>query len=211
MPNIHSLNSYHFDILKEVGNIGAGNAATALSRLLLTKIDMNVPSVKLVPFSEISDIVGGAEVEMVAIFLRVEGEASGSMMFLTSIEDAENLVSKLIQQPFNLHRESKEELGISALHELGNILAGSYLSAFSDFTQLSLVPTVPAVTIDMAGAIVNYAVLNISQYSDYVILVETEIIDVEAKQKPLSGQFFFIPDPKAFETIFTALGVTLNE
>ncbi|WP_413381565.1 chemotaxis protein CheC [Alkalihalobacillus sp. 1P02AB] len=212
MTFLDSLRSHHFDILKEVGNIGAAHAATALSKLIDTKIEMNVPAVRLVSFQDLPETVGGAETEVVAIFLRFAGDASGSMFFLTSILDAERFVTKLIHKPFHLMGENEiEEMGISALHELGNILAGSYLSAFSDFTNLSLFPTVPQVSVDMAGAIVHYGVLTVSEVSDYAILIETDMVDVKNKQQPINGQFFFIPDPLSFEVIFRSLGVSIHE
>ncbi len=157
MEFLEKLQSRHFDVLKEVGNIGAGHAATALSALLNRKIEMTVPSVRLVPIQTLPEQIGGAGLEVAAIFLRLTGEATGSMYFITSIQDSEQLVQQLTDnRDFQLHKPPFEQMGLSALQELGNILAGSYLSSFSDFTGLNLQPTVPELSIDMAGAILSY-------------------------------------------------------
>lgn len=132
---------FKMDVLKEVGNIGAGNAATALSQLLNKPIDMAVPKVQLLNFEEITDKVGGAEELVYAVFLRVEGEAPGNLFFILSPEAAMNLLSRIA----GIELSSNEELGemeLSALSEIGNILAGSYLSSLADFTALSMYPTV---------------------------------------------------------------------
>ena len=82
----------HLDILKEIGNIGAGNAATALSTLLNKKIEMNVPNVRIVPFHEITELAGGSENVVVSVFLKIEGDANGNMFFILPIEQGERFI-----------------------------------------------------------------------------------------------------------------------
>ncbi|RAV23419.1 chemotaxis protein CheC [Paenibacillus contaminans] len=191
------------DVLKEVGNIGAGHAATALSTLLDKPVDMLVPKVRLVPFEEVADTVGGNEKIILAIFLRVEGETSGNMFFLLSLESAK----RMLQSIAGIEVEDSEhfsEMELSALNEIGNILAGSFLTSLADFTKLSMSPTVPALAIDMAGAIVSYGLLEYGQMGDRAMLIDTKFLN---GQDTIEGQFYFIPDPQSFDTIFSALGV----
>ncbi|KMK77234.1 chemotaxis protein CheC [Alkalihalobacillus pseudalcaliphilus] len=209
MSFLQTLQSHHFDILKEIGNIGAAHAATSLSKLMNTKVEMNVPNASLVDFQDLPNIVGGADAEVAAVFFRFTGDSLGSMFFLTTVTDAEKFASKLIGQSFSFRADDEQvQMGISALSELGNILVGSYLSALSDFTGLNLQPTVPQMVVDMAGAVVHYGVLTISEVADAAILIETNIIEVDHRTNPINGQFFFIPDPESFPTLFEALGVS---
>ncbi|WP_209122366.1 chemotaxis protein CheC [Alkalihalobacillus sp. BA299] len=212
MSYIERIKSYHLDVLKEIGNIGAGNAATALSTLLNKSIDMKVPSVRIVSFQEITDLVGGADKVVAAIFLRLEGDAPGSMFLLIPVAEAEQLIRRLTGDvTFQLSEPPFDELGLSALQEMGNILAGSYLSALSDFTRLNLQPSVPALSIDLAGAILSFGLIEVSQVSDYTIVIDTEVNEMDNELSQSSGHFFLLPDPTAFEQIFTALGVEMDE
>ncbi|MEB1810109.1 MAG: chemotaxis protein CheC [Bacillaceae bacterium] len=212
MDYIERIKPYHLDVLKEIGNIGAGNAATALSTLLSKSIDMKVPSVRVVSLQEIADLVGGEDNVVAAIFLRLEGDAPGSMFLLIPVAEAEQLIQRLIgNSTFQLTEPPFEELGLSALQELGNILAGSYLSALSDFTKLNLQPSVPAISIDLAGAILSFGLIEVSQVSDYAIVIDTEVQEMDNEFSQSSGHFFLLPDPNAFEQIFKSLGVEMDE
>ncbi|OIJ13143.1 CheY-P-specific phosphatase CheC [Anaerobacillus alkalilacustris] len=213
MDLVNRIKDYHLDILKEVGNIGAGHAATALSNLLNKTIDMKVPAVRLVSFNEITELVGGSENVVAAIYLRIEGEVPGNMFFMLPVNEANTLIQQLIvDKNFNLNHPPYPELGLSALQEVGNILAGSYLSALSDFTKLTLQPSVPALSVDMAIAILSYGLLELSQVGDYAIVIETEILEiVDESSHKTKGHFFLLPDPDSYEKIFHALGVPIDE
>ncbi|MBB3069795.1 chemotaxis protein CheC [Paenibacillus baekrokdamisoli] len=191
------------DVLKEVGNIGAGNAATALSRLLDKPVDMNVPTVRLIPFEQIADKVGGYEQVVIAVFLRVEGDAPGNMFFIIEENSARKLLKSLLSIETQVE-SGYSEMEYSALSEIGNILAGSYLSSLADFTQLSMSPTVPAIAIDMAGAILSYGLVQYGEMGDSALLIDTTFLE---GREELEGHFFLIPDPESFEKIFSALGV----
>lgn len=204
-------NPFHLDILKEIGNIGAGHAATALSKLLRRPIDMNVPNVKMVSFDEITNFIGGAETIVAAVFFRIEGDAPGSMFFMLELEQASKLMSQVTGMPIHLEEPPYDELAMSALQEVGNILTGSYLSALADFTKLNLQPSVPAVGIDMAGALINYGLIQISQVSDFAVVINTVFMEEDTVSSVINGQVLLLPDPESFSTIFSALGVPFNE
>ncbi|GIO10880.1 CheY-P phosphatase CheC [Cohnella xylanilytica] len=197
---------FKMDVLREVGNIGAGHAATALSRLLDKPIDMAVPTVSFVPFESIADRAGGPEEVVVAIFLRVDGDAPGNMFFLMSRPQARRLLQGLAGFEAS-GEDAYSELELSALCEIGNILAGSYLTSLADLTGLSMSPTVPSIAVDMAGAILTYGLLQFGTMGDDALLIDTTFLKGEEEAE---GQFFFIPDPESFERMFLSLGVPLE-
>ena len=122
---LEQVNDMYLDVLREIGNIGAGNATSAIANMLGMKIDMNVPSIRLMEVSQLGMAVGAEDETIVGIFLEVETDIEGSMMFLLDIPSARYLVNKLMMtnepddQPFG-------EMELSALKEIGNIIAGSY-------------------------------------------------------------------------------------
>ncbi|WP_182199178.1 chemotaxis protein CheC [Paraliobacillus salinarum] len=209
MSYIESLNENQLDALKEVGNIGSGNAATSLSTLLHRKVDMKVPAVRVVDFDEMMDLVGGPDTLIVSVFLRINGEAPGNMFFVLSPDEAEAFVKEMTGiDNFSVMQPPFDEMGLSALQEMGNILAGSYLSALSDFIHILLQPSVPLLHIDMAGAILTQGLIELSQESDYAIIIDTFINDVNSEREPIKGHFFLLPDPESFPKIFDQLGVS---
>ncbi|MEK3765011.1 chemotaxis protein CheC [Solibacillus sp. FSL K6-4121] len=203
------ITSLHLDVLKEIGNIGAAHAATALSNLLQKKIDMRVPDVKMVSFNEMMELAGGPENVVVGIYLRIEGDAEGSMFFILPLEQANRFIRSLIRDDsFDFNTPPYSELGLSAMQEMGNILSGSYLSALSDFTGLKIYPTVPGLSIDMFGAIISIGLIELSQISDTVIVINTSIYEEAiSDDEAVKGHFLLMPEPDSFETIFKALGV----
>ncbi|MGE7689281.1 chemotaxis protein CheC [Lysinibacillus sp. NPDC097214] len=204
------ITSLHLDVLKEIGNIGAAHAATALSNLLSKKIDMRVPKVEMVSFNDMMELAGGSENVVVGIYLRIEGDAEGSMFFILPIEQANRFIRRLIfDETFDFKKQPVSELGLSAMQEMGNILSGSYLSALSDFTSLKIYPTVPGLSVDMFGAIISIGLIELSHVSDNVIVINTSIFeDGVEDQETVRGHFFLLPDPDSFDAIFKALGVS---
>jgi chemotaxis protein CheC len=209
MSSEFSINDMHLDVLKEIGNIGAAHAATSMSQILNRKIDMHVPNVELVSFDEMFELAGGAEKIVAGIFLRIEGDLSGSMFFVLPIESANHFIQRLIgDSTFDFNSPTLSDMGISAMQELGNILSGSYLSALSDFTGLKIYPTVPSLSVDMVGAIVSFGLIEVSHDSDEVIVIDTQIWEEnENGRSSMDGHFFLLPDPSSYITIFRSLGV----
>ncbi|MEV3238445.1 chemotaxis protein CheC [Paenibacillus larvae] len=203
MEELRQLADFQLDVLKEVGNIGAGHAATALSTLLSKPVDMTVPSVRLVPFESIAESVGGDEQIVLAVFLRVLGDAPGNMFFIMDTASAKNLLRSMAGMDITSY-EKFSEMEYSALGEIGNILVGSYVSSLADFTGLSLSPTVPSLAIDMAGAVLSFGLLQFGQMGDQALLIDIKFLE---GQEEVRGHFFLIPDPESFGMIFSALGV----
>lgn len=201
--NFDNLNNMHMDVLKEIGNIGAGSAATALAKMLNKKIDMEVPKVKVLQFKEVNEVLGGAEIPVVGLLLNVNGDLSGNIMFILQQDAAHVLVNILMGKPWD---DSSEfgEIELSALKEIGNILTGSYLSALSTLTGLSIMPSVPELAIDMAGAIISVPAIEFGKLGDSVLYIETEFSEGTTK---VVGDFFLVPDVDSYEILLKALGV----
>ncbi|HOJ77433.1 MAG TPA: chemotaxis protein CheC [Bacillota bacterium] len=200
---IEDLNSTQLDVLKEIGNIGSGHAATALSQLLLDKIEMTVPNVKILPLEEVSNYLGGAEELVVGIYMKVFGDAPGKLMYIFKNGDAQKLVNMVADSNL-LEMEHYQDYEQSVLEEISNIMTGAYLNALTKLTNLTMLSSVPAYSCDMAGAIINSALLDLGMLGEYALLIETRF---STTTQQLDGDFFLIPDPGALEVILEALGV----
>lgn len=200
--SIEDLNSLQIDVLREIGNIGAGNAATALSKMISKRIDMDVPKVNILEFKNVAELVGGPEVEVVGIYFKVTGDITGSIMFLLDKKSAKLLTNLLMSKTDD--SDTLDEMDFSALQEVGNILSGSYLSSLSTLTNLKLIVSVPSLAMDMAGAILSVPVILFGQVGDRVMLIETDFNEGENHVK---GNFFLIPDEDSFEILLKSLGV----
>ncbi|MCH5254327.1 MAG: chemotaxis protein CheC [Lachnospiraceae bacterium] len=199
--NFEQMSQEYFDILREIGNIGAGNATTALAQLLQCKVDMSVPQVNLLEFKEIGEAMGGEEQIMAGIYLGVEGDITGSIMFLLEKESARYLVSKLMGM--ELQGDDFSEMEFSALKEVGNIITGAYLNSLSSLTNLVIYPSIPDITVDMAGAILSVPAIEFGALGDRILLIQTQFFDDEA----IDGYFILIPDLDSYGKILTALGM----
>ncbi len=201
--SLNDLNNLQLDVLREIGNIGAGNAATALAKMLNKKIDMDVPKVKILEFKEVNDILGGADKQVIGILLSVTGDLTGNIMFILDYKAARVLVNILMGLPAEEDSEFSE-MELSALKEIGNILSGSYLSALSTLTNLSIMPSIPDIAIDMAGAILSVPAIEFGKVGDTVLYIETEFSEGSTK---VVGDFFLVPDVDSYDTLLKALGV----
>lgn len=200
--DLNNMEGVYFDVLKEIGNIGAGNATTALAQLLNTKVDMKVPKVELLDFSEVGEAMGGEEQIMAGIYQVVEGDITGSIMFLLEERSAKTLVSKLMG--LNDDEEGVfSEMGISALKEVGNIITGSYLSSLSTLTNLKIISSIPDISIDMAGAILSVPAIEFGTLGDKILLIQTAFSD----DVKLDGYFILVPDLESYDKILSSLGM----
>jgi len=193
------LNAMQLDVLQEVGNIGAGNAATALSELLNEKVDMTVPSVNIIPFDDIFSKIGVEEV-VIGVIVRVLGDIPGNILFTLEKEVALKIISSLMGE----QQEQITEIGSSALCEIGNIISASFMNAIAKLTNLVLLPSVPAVAVDMMGAILSTTFIESGQFDEYVLDLETQFLQENQK---ISGHFYYIPMPGSLEKILNSLGV----
>jgi chemotaxis protein CheC len=197
-------NGIIMDVLREIGNIGAGNAATSLAQMINKKIDMKVPVVQLLDFDEVPELLGGPENIVCGIFFKFEGDITGSIMFVLDQKSALNLVDLLMPRD----NPEFDEFTVSALMEIGNILSGSYIRSLSGLTNLQIKISVPSLSIDMAGAILSVPAIEFGQLSDNVLIIQNEFIETQ-EAKSVDGYFFLIPDMESYDVLLGSLGVTL--
>ncbi|MCX7884387.1 MAG: chemotaxis protein CheC [Caloramator sp.] len=196
----NDLNEIQIDALREVGNIGAGNAATVLSQMLNKKIDMTVPKVDILPFENMVEQMGREEDMVTAVMLKVFGDAPGNILFVMNEETAKSMTDMLLSG----YGEVPEEMRYSAYQEIGNILGNSYINAICRLTGLSMLTSVPAIAIDMLGAVLSSSFIDAEQYSDYVLAIDTNFIQDGIEK---GTNFFFIPKPGSLKTILKNLGL----
>ncbi len=197
--NYQSLNPLQLDALKEVSNIGAGNAATSLSILLGTKIDMSVPNMNLIAFDELFNSY--KENEVVAVLVKVLDDIEGSILYVFNEEVALNVISKLTL----VKEDNLSEMGFSVIGEIGNIIASSFMNSIADFTGLKVTASVPAVVNDMISAILVSTFIETGQYQEYVLDIETLFIGEE--ENNIEGHLYFVPSPGSLEKILESLGI----
>ncbi|MGQ9512487.1 chemotaxis protein CheC [Thermodesulfitimonas sp.] len=194
------------DILQEVGNVGIGNAATALAEFLNTKVSVTVPRASLVPVEEVLDHIGDIEEVVAAVLLRVEGDLSGTVLFVFSEGSVLKLISQLLGQPVS----SLEEIGgmeESVLMEVGNILTGSFLNAISMMSNLTIIPAVPLFTFDMLGSIISSSLLGTGMMEDQVLLIETKLAQ---EGDEVTGNLLFFFDVGTLNSLLDSLRVQLE-
>lgn len=202
---LDQMDNMQFDVLREIGNIGAGNATTALSQMLSAKVDMKVPKIDLLEFKELGELIGGAENIVVGILLTLHDDIDGMMMFLLEKAAAKNMV-RLLLGGYEGSDEGEDfsEMELSAMQEIGNIIAGAYLSSLSTLTNMTITSSVPYMAIDMAGAILSVPAIEFGKISDKALLIETEFGDIGEQ---VNGYFILIPTLESYSRILTSLGL----
>lgn len=200
---LDKLNDLEFDVLKEIGNIGAGNATTALAKMLNTKIHMNVPRVEMVPFTQLPDTFGSPEEVLAGILVQLDGDIKGMMMFLAKEESAHTLVNSLMGGMGVSGDGTFSEMELSALSEIGNIIIGAYLSAMSNLTNLKIASSVPYISIDMAGALLSVPAIEFGKLGDKVLLIETQFGELDL----VNGYFLMVPELESYDVILSSLGM----
>ncbi len=204
--SINSLNGLYLDVLKEIGNIGAGNSATALSKMINTKVDMEVPSIEILDIEKVVEILGGEELIVVGVYIGFFGDINGTMLLILDKMSSDNLLKILFGK--NPEDEFYNEMEVSALQEIGNILSSSYINSISAFSNLKINISVPSVSVDMAGSILSVPAIEYGQISDKIILIENKLRE---GINEIIGKFFLMPDVDSFKVLFKSLGVLQDE
>lgn len=194
-------NENKLDVLRELANIGAGNALTSLSQMLNEeKIGMDVPVVDLVLLQDVPELLGGAELPVAGVYIESHGDLNLTILFVLPLESASRLISMLMpDSPGDL-----DEMGLSALIEAGNILTGSYLNALSFITNLQLIPSTPEIAVDMSGAIISTVIAEANIIDDKVVLLRTSLNTLESH---IQGHVIILPGSDALSKIFALMGI----
>ncbi len=203
------LNNMHVDMLREIANIGTGNAATSLAAMLQKTINIQVPKVSFLDYDAVTEKLGGPETMLVGMMLTLDMDVSGMLMFLMQEEFAHMLLNNLLGQSFENFAEV-DEMSMSAMQEIGNIMAASYVNAISQITGLTINISPPDITVDMVGSILSVPAIHFADISDKVIYIEDEFGgDDGAGGVQDSSNILLIPDVESLEKILERLGAGL--
>jgi chemotaxis protein CheC len=192
---------FDLDLLKEISNIGAGNAAGSLSALVGQEIDISVPNCSKVGFSQIADVLGGPENVLMGILVQLSGDFDGFILMMQELGDA----AKTLKLLMNLEETPGPDLSLDELEpmkEVCNILVGAYVSALTSMTGLKIMPSVPSMTVDMAMAIMNVPALVYGEVGEFVLVLDTKF---GGKAEDIQGHFLLIPTLESFEILKKAL------
>jgi chemotaxis protein CheC len=203
MEDVRDLKEPQLDAMREVANIGAGHAATALSQMTNRKIMITVPRVNVRPLEDACDMIGSPSDVVAAVLMHMMGDLTGRALLLFPEASARILCDFFLRRPLG----TTDSFGVmeqSSLKEAGNILGSAYLNALSDFMGMMLVPSVPSLVIDLSGAVLTTAHLNFGQERDYAFCVETSF-RIDGTAESLGGHFLLLPDLASLRSIFDAI------
>ncbi|WP_297517682.1 chemotaxis protein CheC [uncultured Clostridium sp.] len=194
------LTEMQLDALREISNIGAGNAVTALSTLLGRSVDMKVPLIKVIGIEEIYDNID-LEKMVVGVSIEAKGELQGNILFLLKEDVAFDIINKFVEKT----DEVFGEFGESVICEFGNIISSTYMNAVSEFTGLSMIAGVPAIAHDIAGAMIP--TMFIASLEDADKILEIKIILKDYDGEEIGADFYYLPKPDSLEKIFKSIGL----
>lgn len=204
--NSESMDTEKRDVFREIANIGAGHAATALAALLERPMVQSIPDVMLLPLSDIPRQLGGAEKIVVSGLLDISGDVSGFFMVVLEFEQANKIISMMMGKPVRSKPGAVRKFNAvekSVIAETVNILGGSYLTAISEMTNLNASLSTPSLCIDMVGAILNIIIAEAGKTGDIAVLFQSELYN---ETERIIGDIFLIPDKASCDKILESLG-----
>lgn len=190
------------DVLREIGNIGSGNAATALSSMLQQPINISIPQVNMIKYNDLVQKLGGPETLIVGILLDVTGDLEGTIMFLMKKEFTAQIISTLLFKE-EVEFEALTEMDLSVIQEIGNILSASYVNSIAGLTGLSINLSVPSLCVDMAGSIVSFPAIKYGEIGDDVLMIEGSFDD----ESILETKIMLILENNSLDVLMERLGV----
>lgn len=199
-----SMSSMRRDVLSEIGNIGFGNAATAMSSILGSRLSIDFTHVLALDFDAVMDLLGGPETLAVGVLSLFEGDLNGMLLFILSKDQADKIVSQLLQTKEGMKEYEYSHIQASAMKETGNIIGSSYLAALESFTDLHLKLLPPQICVDMAGAILSVPVIEFGQTGDKAFVVKSSFDDAELDIK---GHLLMVSSADSYDKMFNVLGI----
>jgi len=199
------INETHIDVLREIANIGSGNAASSLSRMLGVSVNISIPDIGICGFNEAAEALGGPETVMVGTLLMLSGDMSGMMMFLLPIEVVCDLVNMLMFTDIKSHEEI-DEMGYSVINEVSNIMSASFVTAIADMTGIPIDISPPEAALDMLGSIMSVPSIYFAKMSDTLLLIQNEL-EIEGKKAKTS--VLMLPDMPSLEKLMGSLGIEI--
>lgn len=194
------------DVLKEIGNIGTGNAATALATMLDAKVDIGLPQCEMVPFSEITRGFSSPDELVVGVLVQLSGDMDGFIMMVLTLDAAFELLTLITGHSGPSDRKDYAAVcdAFKPIEEVGNILVGAYLSAISSMTNMLITPSVPALSVDMVMAMMNVPAVVYGEIGESVLHMETEFHN---DLSSITGRYFLVPTMDSYERLMKALGL----
>src|ERR1043165_6726776 len=205
MNDLKSLKPVQVDALREVANIGAGHAATALSQMTGSTIMISVPTITIAKLEDVPPQISAPEEPVAAVLMHMLGDLTGRTLLVFPKPTAARLAELMLRRPAGSSTELGE-MEQSAIKEAGNILSSAYMNALSDFMGMMLLPSPPSLAIDMSTAVLTTAYLQFGSDKDYVFCVESEFRLSDIGEK-LSGYFLLLPDAASLQAILKAVRV----
>ncbi|HXY20535.1 MAG TPA: chemotaxis protein CheC [Gemmatimonadales bacterium] len=206
MEDIRDLKALQLDALREVENIGAGHAATALSQMTNRRIMITVPQITVTRLEDVAGVLGEPPQVVAAILLHMMGDLTGRTLLVFPEAAARRLCDLLLRRASGTTTEFGA-LEQSSLKEAGNILCGAFMSALSSFMGMMLLPSVPSLLVDLSSAVITSAYLDFGSERDYVLCLETQF-QFEAEADALRGHFLLVPDLASLRAILQAVRLT---
>lgn len=203
LHDYNELSPVAIDCLKEIGNIGSGSAASAVSEMLGKPVQMRVPDVRVLEYQQVIDELGGAEKIITGILVPLSGDIKGMMMFLLQDSFARVVLNTFLQKE-NVSVHSLDETEMSTIKEMGNIMAGSYLHALSDLTGLTIDMSVPSMSVDMLGAIMNVILVEFGEVGDRVLFIDDGFV---IDNIDIKSNIILIPEMESLDILMKKLGV----
>jgi chemotaxis protein CheC len=203
VDDIRDLKALQLDALREVANIGAGHAATALSQMTGQTIMISVPTLTVAPLEDVPNQIEAKEEPVAAVLMKMLGDLTGLTLLVFSRPTAMRVAGLMMKRPTPAELGEIEQ---SALKEAGNILSAAYLNALSEFMGMILLPSPPSLAIDMSDAVLSSTYVEVAQGSEYVFCVESEFSLMESGER-LRGFFLLMPDPQSLTAILRAVRV----
>lgn len=200
---IMKLTPLQLDALKEIGTIGAGNTATSLSTMLNRRIDIDIPSARVIRLEDVPEALGGPETLVAAVYFQVTGYFSASFLLIIPLKSAYVLADMLLGRKKG-ETKMLDEAASSALKEIGNISSGSYLMALSEVTKLKLVHSVPGLAIDMLEAILDGVLIKLALNSENAVVLDARF---KLEKEMIDGHYLFLPEPEGLDKMLKALNV----
>lgn len=201
---MEELTSVKLDVLREIGNIGAGNATTALSVMLNSNLRMELPVVKVLDFDGIPEMIGGADTIVAAVLTCFSGEVSGMMLFILEMEEAKNLAGTMLGKTYSEDFEGFDHMDKSVLKEIGNILMSSYINSIGTLTNMQFRTEPPAICTDMAGSVLSLPISQLGKVGDKALVIDSKFLDNE---RPINGFLMLVTDEVSYQKIFESLGI----
>lgn len=201
----NELNETHIDVLKEIGNIGAGNAATSLSQMLSKTIEMNVPEVNILNIDDAIDTMGGHENIVVGVLVSFYGDIDGVILFLLKKEFVHLILNSLMGTELN-NFEEISEMEMSALSEIGNIMVSSYVNSIASLTEMAIDITVPSVCIDMTGAMIDAVASEFSEISDKVMFIKEKYF---CGEETIYSNMLLLPSVTSLKILLNRFGMEI--